>query len=178
MEPTWGPTGSCRPQMGPMLGPWTLLSGNGMQYLRNKMESMYTGCHGLGIFSLFEHQFKICMADVLYMFGEMLSAFAWWQRRMSSCNWKYGIRYYQELINWKVSQPSYGQQLYSRTWYQNICTQFHKMNTPICSQKPLLSGYHIWYCWLVHYIIWNITFTNYFIYTNLLNQHGYYGVDK
>ena len=27
MGPTWGPTGSCRPQMGPMLVPWTLLSG-------------------------------------------------------------------------------------------------------------------------------------------------------
>ena len=26
MAPTWGP-GSCRPQMGPMLAPWTLLSG-------------------------------------------------------------------------------------------------------------------------------------------------------
>ena len=25
--PTWGPPGSCRPQMGPMLVPWTLLSG-------------------------------------------------------------------------------------------------------------------------------------------------------
>ena len=24
---TWGPSGSCRPQMGPMLAPWTLLSG-------------------------------------------------------------------------------------------------------------------------------------------------------
>ena len=30
MGPTWGPPGSCRPQMGPMLAPWTLLSG----YLR------------------------------------------------------------------------------------------------------------------------------------------------
>ena len=27
MGPTWGPSGSCRPQMGPMLTPWTLLSG-------------------------------------------------------------------------------------------------------------------------------------------------------
>ena len=27
MGPTWGPPGSCRPQMGPMLVPWTLLSG-------------------------------------------------------------------------------------------------------------------------------------------------------
>ena len=24
--PTWGPPGSCRPQMGPMLAPWTVLS--------------------------------------------------------------------------------------------------------------------------------------------------------
>ena len=28
MGPTWGPSGSCRPQMGPMLVPWTLLLGN------------------------------------------------------------------------------------------------------------------------------------------------------
>ena len=27
MGPTWGPPGSCLPQMGPMLVPWTLLSG-------------------------------------------------------------------------------------------------------------------------------------------------------
>ena len=27
MGPTWGPPGSCRPQMGPMSAPWTLLSG-------------------------------------------------------------------------------------------------------------------------------------------------------
>ena len=28
MGPTWGPSGSFRPQMGPMLVPWTLLSGH------------------------------------------------------------------------------------------------------------------------------------------------------
>ena len=27
MGPTWDPPGSCRPQIGPMLAPWTLLSG-------------------------------------------------------------------------------------------------------------------------------------------------------
>ena len=27
MGPTWGRPGSCRPQMGPMMAPWTLLSG-------------------------------------------------------------------------------------------------------------------------------------------------------
>ena len=28
MGPTWGPPGSCQPQMGPVLAPWTLLLGN------------------------------------------------------------------------------------------------------------------------------------------------------
>ena len=28
MGPTWGPPGSCRPQMDPMLAPWALLSGH------------------------------------------------------------------------------------------------------------------------------------------------------
>ena len=28
MGPTWGSPGSCRPQMGPILAPWNLLSGN------------------------------------------------------------------------------------------------------------------------------------------------------
>ena len=47
MGPTWGPPGSCRPQMGPMLAPWTLLSGmvtqNGIKlstiepYVRNDL---------------------------------------------------------------------------------------------------------------------------------------------
>ena len=34
MGPTWRPPGSCRPQMGPILVPWTLLSGKG-SYLPN-----------------------------------------------------------------------------------------------------------------------------------------------
>ena len=32
MGPTWGPSGSCRPQMGPMLAPWILLSGLHHEY--------------------------------------------------------------------------------------------------------------------------------------------------
>ena len=28
MGPIWGPPGSCRPQTGPMLAPWTLISGS------------------------------------------------------------------------------------------------------------------------------------------------------
>ena len=30
MGPTWGPPGSCRPQMGPVLAPWTLLWGKSL----------------------------------------------------------------------------------------------------------------------------------------------------
>ena len=33
MGPTWGPTGSCRPQMGPMLALWTLLSQYGFSWV-------------------------------------------------------------------------------------------------------------------------------------------------
>ena len=33
MGPTWGPPGTCRPQMGPMLAPWTMLSGYVPPYL-------------------------------------------------------------------------------------------------------------------------------------------------
>ena len=33
MGPTWGPSGSCWPQMGPMLAPWTLLSGDSCEHM-------------------------------------------------------------------------------------------------------------------------------------------------
>ena len=37
MGPTWGPSGSCRPQVGPMLAPWTLLSGYFIKYSNRLM---------------------------------------------------------------------------------------------------------------------------------------------
>ena len=42
MGPTWGPHWFCRPQMGPMLAPWTLLSGE--RYLRDNIY-LITGTH-------------------------------------------------------------------------------------------------------------------------------------
>ena len=42
MGPTWGPSGSCRPQMGPMLAPWTLLSGPSSVGCRVAMEPSQT----------------------------------------------------------------------------------------------------------------------------------------
>ena len=35
MGPTWDPPGSCRPQMGPMLAPWILLSGILQMWIEN-----------------------------------------------------------------------------------------------------------------------------------------------
>ena len=41
MGPTWGPPGSCRPQMGPTLAPWTLLSGiTSMAYCKTAVTSL------------------------------------------------------------------------------------------------------------------------------------------
>ena len=50
MGPTWGPPGSCRAQMGPMLAPWTLLSGD-MSVVA--FVSCYYCCCSLGAF---QHQ--------------------------------------------------------------------------------------------------------------------------
>ena len=44
MEPTWGPPGSCRPQMGPILAPWTLLSGYYMVCLLSG-HSLFSALH-------------------------------------------------------------------------------------------------------------------------------------
>ena len=44
MGPTWGPPGSCRPQMGPILAPWTLLSGSVRPAL-NPVKFLVPGCY-------------------------------------------------------------------------------------------------------------------------------------
>ena len=55
MGPTWGPSGSCRPQMGPMLAPWTLLSGLLLWWMQEQeslvpgymCQSDFLNCHSL-----------------------------------------------------------------------------------------------------------------------------------
>ena len=37
MGPSWGPPGSCRPQMGPVLAPWTLLFGKSLCQHQSRM---------------------------------------------------------------------------------------------------------------------------------------------
>ena len=44
--PTWGPPGSCRPQMGPMLVPWTLLSGYARGFTLSRFFCHIISCSG------------------------------------------------------------------------------------------------------------------------------------
>ena len=44
LGPKWGPPGSCRPQIGPMLALWTLLSGNCIKYEGFKMATRILRC--------------------------------------------------------------------------------------------------------------------------------------
>ena len=49
MGPTWGPPGSCRLQMGPMLAPWTLLSGCRNKPVHDQFnDNSYGKCHHYG----------------------------------------------------------------------------------------------------------------------------------
>ena len=49
MGPTWGPPGSCRPQMGPMLAPWALLSGMSSRAIYRKELKLGKSCHNTTI---------------------------------------------------------------------------------------------------------------------------------
>ena len=53
MGPTWGPPGSCRPQMGPMLAPWTLLSGNCWGYYSSLVPATHLKSRPLQMITMF-----------------------------------------------------------------------------------------------------------------------------
>ena len=64
MGPTWGPPGSCRPQMDPMLAPWTLLSGQ-FQVVRS------VPC-------------VRSLSLVTYMFYTRMALISWWRHQMET----------------------------------------------------------------------------------------------
>ena len=76
MGPTWGPPGSCRPQMAPMLTPWTLLSGypfpKGLVRCLNVMTS--SSCIGL-------HEWQGSIQQKIIT--PLLHA-TWWRHQMES----------------------------------------------------------------------------------------------
>ena len=77
--PTWGPPGSCRPQLGPMLAPWTLLSGH---YLSEKLisVSLESSCYNVEILGVFATIVLVSIASPV----RMLCDFSW---NGSSCWW-------------------------------------------------------------------------------------------
>ena len=63
MGPTWGPPESCRPEMGPMLGPWNSLSGYVKHVLAFLWSSTMTKQHAIfGCWAVFEKKVHICVS--------------------------------------------------------------------------------------------------------------------
>ena len=85
MGPTWGPPGSCRPQMGPMLAPWTLLLEQVMAWCRRvgdkslhePMMTQFTGTYmllGLDDWSRWYRLYISCLACEVYTVMSLLEA--------------------------------------------------------------------------------------------------------
>ena len=68
MGPTWGSPGSCRPQMGPILAPWTLLSGSMMAkqwcYWRLLRLQVPSDRRSLDIESTFLHRILVILVEL------------------------------------------------------------------------------------------------------------------
>ena len=114
MGPTWGPSGSCRPHMGPMLAPWTSLSGQ----LRITM----TMCEWCGDSTYSQHwgshatlrnmvRWQVHCGSIIIVF---LATF-WWLSSWRRAHCCYGlciimvmVRRFQEC-NWKSKNTSHSQ---------------------------------------------------------------------
>ena len=90
MGPTWGPPGSCLPQMDPMLAPWTLLSGSVLFCFVVVMDKIRIECKGhpatstiavapVGILLCFIALFMemVWYNGIFYKFGYVRVDFAW-----------------------------------------------------------------------------------------------------
>ena len=60
MGPPWGPSGADRTQMGPMLAPWTLLSGRDYSGFRGVSSSPFTSLYGWGPFPIKNWPWQKC----------------------------------------------------------------------------------------------------------------------
>ena len=67
MGPTWGPAGSCRPQMDPMLAPWTLLLGRIRWSLPSMGKSCFVKLTYKGIPSKIIYNFRAQIINLLWI---------------------------------------------------------------------------------------------------------------
>ena len=94
MWPTWGPPGSCRPQVGPMLATWTLLSGILVhQYMPYNMLMVYVVlCFVVVIISYIEiyckylliHLLQDCIIASLALGNYVICTSPWWRHQMET----------------------------------------------------------------------------------------------
>ena len=75
MEPTWGPPGSCPPQMGPMNAPWTLLS---------------------GVFCI-----DVVISSTPMVSFTHVALLHWDNRTLSQFQWSNVVGYHDDLMKWK-----------------------------------------------------------------------------
>ena len=91
MGPTWGPPGPCRPQMGPMLAPWTLLSGQ--LWLLDSGDG--TSCHICSKFkrysrtlpSIIRYCYDTCIGAIYFIMAEVLVSGESWLWQQGSGVW-------------------------------------------------------------------------------------------
>ena len=91
--PTWGPPGSCRPQMSHMVAPWTLLSGYslkwyleicrrvGKEYPKIKAfrQSVSDLCHCIAAYSIRDdHRFKLALQYYIILYWIALNQTRLW----------------------------------------------------------------------------------------------------
>ena len=106
MWPTWGPPGSCRPQMSPMLAPWTLLPGN--VFNESKFSVIWGWIMSMGVAwhpgdkappltveLKFTHDYKILYNAIQYTKKEMQSDGNW-----EHTNWNEVTNLFQVFIIW------------------------------------------------------------------------------
>ena len=92
MGPTWGPPGSSRPQIGPMLAPWTLLSGMGFNS---------TGCYAgtPDLDSVMDHMETTRLSSVLGMDIRTVCIKLWKLGILSCRHWYTKIHVIHTLIS-------------------------------------------------------------------------------
>ena len=102
MGQTWDPPGSCRPQLGPMLAPWTLLSGK-QEDGRASPPSMALTCS-----QCIPVIFK-CLNNTLILYGTWLIAFLTFftlcilatYHNLILFNFWFAILYHSQIWQWK-----------------------------------------------------------------------------
>ena len=111
MGPTWGLPGSCRPQMGPMWAPWTLLSGKFYtvsSLLQHSQQTRHNSCGGALLLFFVNHILEAIWKNILSCKETDKIAMGWKLTSGYECNkdasYQYWDFYYKDKM---VMRQSY-----------------------------------------------------------------------